>query len=237
MQENSEVFIARNRLRVDANGRAYAGSQRQLQTYVNERPQPLSAAMLEALHLELPPTAVEWVSPLASQYYAEYKDADFLHALGLGFLKTELGQFWPNSGPRWDGLARFTVGSRPHYVLVEAKSHVPEMYSNGCCAKSPSSLAKIIEALNRTKSWLGVSPDANWSGQLYQAANRLAHLYWFRQVLGLDTFMVNVYFVGDPHSPTSLGQWKAGLARANVELGISDIKLPWVVELFLPACD
>ncbi len=237
MQEGCSAITKKDRLRVDGNGRAYAGSQRQLQTYVNEQPDQLSAAMLEALHLQLQPATVEWVSPLASQRYAEYKDADFLHALGLGSLKTELAQFWPNSGPRWDALARFTVGSTPHYVLVEAKSHVPEMYSNGCCAKSPRSLGKIVNALDQTKSWLGVRPDANWMGPLYQAANRLAHLYWFRQVIGLEALIVNVHFVDDPHSPTSLEEWKVGLAHAKAELGISDVKIPGLVEVFLPARD
>lgn len=237
MQESSAAISAKNRLRVDGNGRAYAGSQRQLQTYVNDHPYQLSAAILEALHLELRPSAVEWVSPLASQHYAEYKDADFLNALRLGSLKSKLAQFWPNSGPRWDGLAWFTVGTAPHYVLFEAKSHVPEMYSNGCCAKSPRSLAKIVNALDQTKNWVGTNPDADWLGPLYQYANRLAHLFLFRQVLGLKAWLVNLYFIGDPHSPTSLQEWESGLGKAKAAMGISDIKIPGVAELFLPARD
>jgi hypothetical protein len=44
-------------------------------------------------------------------------------------------------------------------VLVEAKSHVPEVYGNGCGA-SGGSLSLIQSSLARTKEWLGVSPAA-----------------------------------------------------------------------------
>ena len=200
------------RKRVDETGKAYAGSQRQLQKYVNELPDSLSASMLEALHLSMSPTSVEWVSPIYRENCAEYKDADFLNALGLDLLKSDLNNFWPNSGPRWDGLARFKTGGTSHYILVEAKSHVPEMYSNGCCAASPRSIDKIVSAMYLTKRWLGVREDADWLGPLYQNANRLAHLFLLRQVLGLQAWLVNVYFIGDPHSPTTLDEWSVGLS-------------------------
>lgn len=226
-----------DRRRMDASGRAYAGSQRRLQTYVNERPEQLSAAMLSCLHLDVSAAHIEWISPLARNNYAEYKDADFLSALGLHTMRNKMAEFWPNSGPRWDGLARFPTGTGFHYIFIEAKSHVPEMYSSGCGARSPRSLNKIVKALNETKIWLRVPPEGNWTGPLYQSANRLAHLYWFREVVGLHAAMVNVYFLGDPHSPTTMDEWKSGISKAKTSLRISGVEIPGLVELFLPALD
>jgi hypothetical protein len=96
------------RQRVDSEGRAFAGSQRQIQTYVNERSKELSVAVAMALGFEEEAhTNISWVSPLVSQKYAEYRDEDFLRAVGLAHLASDLRHFWPNRGPCWDALARF----------------------------------------------------------------------------------------------------------------------------------
>jgi hypothetical protein len=51
--------------RVDEFGRAYAGSQLQIQTYVNRLQQQLDAAILEALpELAAGGASLQWVSPL-----------------------------------------------------------------------------------------------------------------------------------------------------------------------------
>ncbi len=94
--------------RCDASGRAYAGSQRQLQFYVNEKPGLLELAIEGALGQEL---RLYWVSPLKTLQYKEYKDVEFLHALSLSKYEGELRKFWPNGGPRWDALA--CVGAAP----------------------------------------------------------------------------------------------------------------------------
>jgi hypothetical protein len=96
------------------------------------------------------------VSPLATDTYSEYQDSEFLERVGLGGLSPRLREFWPRGGPCWDALAKIKGGC----VLVEAKSHVPEIYGGGCGA-SAESRQKIQAALDATKTWLGVSPDAN----------------------------------------------------------------------------
>lgn len=65
-------------------------------------------------------------------------------------------------------------------------------------------------------------PDRNWTGNLYQFANRLAHLYFFRKRANVQAWLVNVYFTDDPSSPhpTSRADWAAALSRVKEQLGL-----------------
>ncbi len=210
------VYSSDHRSRVDASGRAFAGSQRQIQTYVNEYPGILTQAVGNALGLNNEIlSGLAWVSPLKAEGYREYRDGDFLRAVGLGHLETALKDLWPQRGPCWDALARIPKGC----ILVEAKSHVPEVYGGGCGAKEKSR-PKIAEALEQTKQWMGVPPEADWMGSLYQSANRYAFLYFLREICGVEAYLVNVYFVDDPHSPTTREQWEDGLVAVERQLGI-----------------
>jgi hypothetical protein len=150
-------------------------------------------------------------------------DADFLGALGLQRLERQLLEFWPKGGPNWDALAILEKDSVAiGYLLVEAKSYVDEMTS-GCAAKSAKSLAKIDAALKATKCWLGVSQDTDWKTGLYQYANRLAHLYFLREIAGVSAWLVNVCFVDDPHPNRRTGpaEWQVGMAEARKKLGLT----------------
>ena len=89
--------------RCDAAGRAFAGSQRQIQYYVNEQPARLDGAISQAFGR---PFALRWASPLRAERYEEYRDTHFLQALGLQRYAAQLSDFWPSGGPRWDALAR-----------------------------------------------------------------------------------------------------------------------------------
>lgn len=210
--------------RVDANGRAYAGSQRQVQTYVNDSPEALNKAIADSFGRAFPTSAyIRWVSPLKDERYTEYRDGDFLRALGIQEYASELSRFWPGGGPRWDALAHIEFSDGRHgCVLVEAKSHVDEIYGIGCRA-SGDSLERILRALVRTKEWLGVAPDADWTGKLYQSANRYAHLYFLRVIAGIDAWLVNVYFVNDQHSnsPTTVQEWKPAIREVQQQLGLT----------------
>jgi hypothetical protein len=121
-------------------------------------------------------------------------------------------------------------------VMVEAKSHPPEVYGRGCRGL-PSSRARIEEALLETKRSLGVREEADWTGTLYQSANRLAHLYFFEQSLGIRAWLVNVYFLSDPYLPTSMEEWHVALRQVKYELGLTEITIPQVADLFLDARD
>lgn len=215
--------------RCDSSGRALAGSQRQIQEYVNSHSGSLERAIAAALSI---PSSIRWVSPLKSDLYREYQDSAFLNALGLHESQRELGAFWPKGGPVWDALG--VVGDKTDGVLMlEAKSHVPEISGSGCCAKSAHSIQKIDSSLSATKRWLGVSAERDWKGNYYQTANRLAHLYFFREVLHRNAWLVNVYFIDDPRSRTSQSEWDAGVAEVKRSLGIG--KVPFYADVYLPA--
>lgn len=86
--------------RVDASGRAFAGSQRQLQAYVNYRQDEFSQKVLSSLVRSAGRGArLHWVSPFAEEGFLEYQDADFLDKLGLSGHLTSLREFWPSGGP------------------------------------------------------------------------------------------------------------------------------------------
>ena len=117
---------------------ATKGSQKWLQILVNDRPDLLAAHFRAAAKLP-PPLNIEWLSPLASDGYAEYQDSDFLNRLGVtlpaNFLPTgrALQDFWPERGPVWDGLGKSGEG---HLILIEAKAHISEIASPSSAASS-----------------------------------------------------------------------------------------------------
>ena len=119
-------------------------------------------------------------------------------------------------------------------LLVEAKSYPGEIYGVGCKA-SPASRKKIEDALDRTKKWCGVPADTDWTGPLYQSANRLAHLYFFRKIAGVPAWLANINFLNDPHSPTDCEAWQKQLKKVKSELGISGKGIPYTVDIFLIA--
>jgi hypothetical protein len=162
----------------------------------------------------LPP--LEWLSPLAADDHAEYMDADFLHRLGLSHLAPALADFWPRSGPRWDGLAR----AGKAVVLVEAKSHLAEALSSPCAA-SPASLARIRRALDDTRAALRGDDRSDWSRVFYQYANRLAHLHWLR-AQGVQAHLLLVGFVGDVamKGPATAAEWHAIYLAAHHAMGL-----------------
>lgn len=91
--------------RTDEQGRAYAGSQKHLQVWVNRRQSGISSAVLQALAEPESDAVVEWISPLECDGFRELKDGAFLESVGLKGHRQELRTFWPSGGPVWDGLA------------------------------------------------------------------------------------------------------------------------------------
>jgi hypothetical protein len=219
-------------------GRARRGSQRQLQDYVNEHETILTDALMEALpsrFQELGAT-IEWVSPLAQNDYIEYRDAEFLRTVKLGRYTDNIANFWPSGGPCWDALALIsTPGNQttPGVILVEAKSHISEIYGSGCQASSRSR-ELILRSFTAAKQWCGVNLESDWTGPLYQSANRLAHLYFLREVLGCSAWLVNLYFLNDSIGPADEDDWRAELVKVKTSLGLTS-SLPFAIDVFLPA--
>jgi hypothetical protein len=237
-EAGSEVVPAIRKLFKSIAGRARRGSQRQLQDYVNANQPALDEAIISALPARIQENSprIKWVSPLASNGFLEYRDKEFLSVLGHDHLVKDLARFWPQLGPSWDALGILTTSlpdSLPISVVVEAKSHVQELYGNGCQAGATS--RELIEkSLNAAKKWCGAREQADWMGRLYQSANRLAHLYFLREIARRPAWLVNLCFLDDPIAPTNRDNWALALSEIKTELGLSQSP-PGMIEIFLPA--
>lgn len=225
--------------RVDEEGRAFKKSQMQMQLWVNRRGDELTKQTLSALPTlsELDPV-VQWVSPLEIRKFREYWDAPFLMAIGREDLVKHLKDYWPAGGPHWDALAvaRSKDGSYLGPVLVEAKSWPGEMSSR--MTASEDSAKRIRPRLQQTREWLGVSETfrSAWEEELYQYANRLAHLRWFLDVLDDEqAWLLNVYFLADPDAATTQPEWDNALADAEGDLGLAGVEVPSSGRAFLKA--
>lgn len=225
--------------RVDTTGAASAGSQLQTQLYVNQR----TDALDDAVRAEVPELAgarFEWRSPVAADNYREYWDAAFLKRVGLDEHAAALEEFWPTGGPHWDALAvvHGPGDDSPGVLLVESKSYPNEMLKgSGTASPSGTPNRELIEAsLAWTRKQLGVADKsaADWTGPLYQNANRVAHLLWLRS-LGIRAWLVHLLFTGDEHQPTTPEQWTDAVALAEKRLGLNKVNVEGARHLLLEA--
>jgi hypothetical protein len=90
-------------------GPAVKGSQKWIQKLVNEKPDLLTSPIRTQLNLS-DTDSITWLSPLAEDEYAEYRDQAFLDLLDIKLPKVSLSDFWPSRGPVWDGLDKFKTG-------------------------------------------------------------------------------------------------------------------------------
>lgn len=203
------------------------GSLKWIQIAVNEAPVVLDQAILPKLGAA---SRIDWLSPVASDEFAEYRDGASLDRLQLAELGNALTDFWPLRGPQWDALGRSDAGD---VILVEAKAHIAELCSPGTKA-GEDSRRKISQALRETIEWLGAAPLAGWDVAFYQLANRLAHLHFLRSN-GIPAWLVLVNFVGDAEmkGPKSREAWEAAYAVAWHVMGLGKRhKLsPYIVEV------
>ena len=192
------------------------GSLKWMQRAVEERWADLEDQLLSQLSGA---SSINWLSPLAGDDFAEYRDAAFLRLIGHEELVGELGKFWPKRGPQWDGLARTDAG---HILLCEAKAHIAEFCSPPSQA-SAASLLMISSALLMTARKLGVKEAhfLDWGRHFYQYSNRLAHLLWLREN-HIDAKLVLIGFVHDHDMPghTTVEAWEAAYLLADRVLGI-----------------
>lgn len=243
-----------------AYGWADKGSKLQTQLYVNRQPEVLTKQVLKALpSLRAREPVLEWVVPLekpppGQTPFAEPRDAAMLAKLGLSSLKAELSKFWPAGGAVWDALAicHFPDNSMGA-LLAEGKNYPREMYSTGTGAGKTGSPASIASRrqIERAVAWVQgrldlpldvprwidpLDPDEPDSS-LYQTANRIAYTTWLRSQ-GIDTWLCHLLYLNDPlHHPTSRSTWEEGLARADRELGIDGLELPFAGHAWLDPLD
>jgi len=212
-------------------GPAVKGSQKWIQKLVNEKPDILNSRI--SAQLNFPDTdTITWLSPIAEDGYAEYRDQAFLDLLNVKLPNVSLSDFWPSRGPVWDGLGRSETGKA---FLVEAKSHISEVLSPKTGA-GVTSLRKIKKSLDETKSFLHSTSEHDWTSTFYQYTNRLAHLYLLRGLNKVPAYLVFVYFVNDKemNGPKSIDEWNGALSLLTSYLGIGRHRLKkYIAEIFI----
>lgn len=167
--------------------------------------------------------SIEWRSPLKEDDYAEYYDQEFLERLGVKDLRMPLQDFWPKSGPRWDGLALTLEGK---LILVEAKAYIEEAIDYHSKA-SAAALPLIEKRLEEAKRAFRAYREAPWCNPFYQMANRLAHLYYLAEINDKDAYLVFVNFANasDVQDRVSPEGWQGATRLAYKCLGLKDSRL------------
>jgi hypothetical protein len=191
------------------------GSLKWIQRAVNERWPTLEQPILRQTRGH---GTIEWLSPLAVDEYAEYRDGSFLKLIGQAALEPALAAFWPARGPQWDALGRTSQGD---VLLVEAKAHVAEMFSPATAAGAESR-SRIDACLIEVARQLGTNAmRASWSEFFYQIANRIAHLHFLR-TRGVPAWLIFVNFVGDElmGGPSTSEAWEKAYQVAFHVMGL-----------------
>lgn len=104
---------------------------------------------------------------------------------------------------------------------MEAKAHIPEAASPPSQA-SEGSLKLIRASLAEARRYYAPKAKADWSGNLYQYANRLAFQYLFSKLNGLDSRLVflDFYNAADVTGPESEAEWRGATRLIHALLGL-----------------
>ncbi|MEJ2120748.1 MAG: hypothetical protein P8Z76_08550 [Alphaproteobacteria bacterium] len=194
-----------------------------MQELINKRSDLINGEVSTKLGIDRD-SLIEWLSPLQDDQFAEYSDGDFLERLNIPLDSDELSKFWPASGPNWDGLAR--IGS-DKVLLIEAKAHIGEMISGPSSARNELSVDLIRSSLASVQSYCAAPSNLDWNGPVYQYANRVAHLYFLRNVHSINAHLGNVYFVNDREmgGPSTVDEWMGAIVLTKSLLGLRRHKL------------
>lgn len=196
---------------------ASAGSQRWLQVAVDRAPGLLDSALRQAGAICSNETVL-WKSPLPPEFI-ECRDLAALRLINADPLpKRTLAEFWPRRGPVWDALGVSSAGTR---ILLEAKAHIPEAASPPSQA-SAVSLAHIRQSLAEARKFYAPEAKADWSGHLYQYANRLAFQYLLNHLNGLPSKLIFLDFLyaKDMDGPNSRLEWEGATRLIHALLGL-----------------
>ena len=114
------------------------------------------------------------------------------------------------------------------------------MRSSGSGAENAKSIEKITHSLKETQRFLGADQSVDWfKSPYFQYSNRLAHLYWFRELKGLPAFLIMLYFLNDVEQdgPSEPAEWEAAIREEERCLRIpethalSDSIVPVIIDV------
>lgn len=219
-------------MRIQQKKEGEKGSLKWVQELVNVFPEIINKSIISNLNLNI--KKIEWVSPLKSDRYKEYRDDQFLKKLGLEKNVRNLRKFWPLMGPQWDALGK----EENHYFILEAKANIPETISN-MKAEKEKSIVQIHQSLQETKKYLNCINGKNWEQGFYQYANRVAHLYFLRYQCNVNAYLVFLYFLNDEtHIPTSRLEWEGAIKLQKRLMSLEKHKLQrYITSVFIDVND
>ena len=205
------------------------GSLKWIQALINDYNELLNRKIQDHIKDDL--SLIEWVSPKKEDEFAEYRDESFLKVLGIEKYHPKLSEFWPKGGPQWDALGKL---KNKYYFIIEAKANIPELISSSQ-AKSENSITKIQNSIIHTKQFLNATSGQNWLNGFYQYANRLCHLYFLRELCGVNAYLIFVYFCNDnTHISTSHEQWDGALKLQKHLMSLNKHKLQkYVIDILI----
>lgn len=199
------------------------GSRFHLQNFVNNHKEELSGYITSSSSslLLFSSLNIEWISPIKKTNNIEYQD-DFLEKLEFGNYTNELRKYWPRKGPVWDGLGLVNNEKGKGIVLVEAKAHTSETFSD-MKAKAPESIKQIEKTFLEAKKFYKVSAESDWTKERYQLANRITFLYLLNEKLKIPTWLIFVNFIEDnTNIPTSKKEFIEHTRKELKELGLNE---------------
>jgi len=192
------------------------GSQKWLQVAVNRKPDLLLGALRRSGAVNRGAKVI-WQSPREEDSFQEYRDSVALGKAGIAKLTRPLHRFWPARGPVWDAIGTTTDGP----LFIEAKAHIPEAASPATKA-SPESRKLIEQSLTQARRFYAPKARADWSNHFYQYANRLAYQYFLREMNGIKSTLIFLYFLNadDMLGPTSEEEWRGASHLIHAVLGV-----------------
>jgi hypothetical protein len=205
-------------------GHARYGSEYHLLRYLGRHREQFNRKILELIGRGI---GIEWLDfPFAidgSGGDAEWKGLDFLPKDKA--LQNEWAAFWPQGKgiQNWDAVGEMTGCPDKEWLLVEAKAHIEEIYSD-CKAIERGGRSKIQGSFDNVKTAMGVPAERDWLNGYYQYCNRLAVLYFLAQH-NVKAHLLFVYFTGDqfPNKficPETAAQWKEALQNQDEHVGV-----------------
>lgn len=155
-------------------------------------------------------------------------------------IKSKWKDFWPQRGTamNWDGI--FRIGKK--WFFVEAKAHEEECFQK-CNSTHSVSRKTISDAFEKTKGWLDATKTENqWiDTDCYQLANRLAFLYFCKEICGIDAGLVYIGFVNGYRSKKDevidSCRWKEIWEKELETLGLTMEKVRPYLSFVYPTCE
>jgi hypothetical protein len=120
-------------------------------------------------------------------------------------------------------------------MFIEAKAHIPEAASPETKA-SPVSRKLIEQSLTKARRHYAPKASADWGIHFYQYANRLAYQYFLRELNGINSTLVFLYFLNDHDmgGPKSEEEWHGASHLIHAVLGVPKDLTPYgVFSVFL----